>query len=121
MDQVMRLSVEQLQAAREQGAAEASFLAENAAALRAAAARFEAGSVALTDLARQDDNAAAAALVPLSPSLYVPAKLADTRSVLVDVGTGYFVQLLNQKRQQQEVVTLALQAKMRAAPATTAS
>jgi prefoldin alpha subunit len=32
-------------------------------------------------------------MVPLTESLYVPAKLADTRSVLVDVGTGYFVQV----------------------------
>ena len=31
-------------------------------------------------------------LVPLTPSLYVPGKLADTEHVLVDVGTGFYVE-----------------------------
>lgn len=31
-------------------------------------------------------------LVPLTSSLYVPGKLADTKHVLVDVGTGFYVE-----------------------------
>ena len=31
-------------------------------------------------------------LVPLTPSLYVPAKLSSVRNVLVDVGTGFYVE-----------------------------
>lgn len=31
-------------------------------------------------------------LVPLTTSLYVPGKLADTSKVLVDVGTGFYVE-----------------------------
>lgn len=31
-------------------------------------------------------------LVPLTSSLYVPGRLADTEHVLVDVGTGFFVE-----------------------------
>lgn len=31
-------------------------------------------------------------LVPLTSSLYVPGKLADTEHVLVDVGTGFYVE-----------------------------
>lgn len=31
-------------------------------------------------------------LVPLTSSLYVPGKLNDTENVIVDVGTGYFIQ-----------------------------
>lgn len=31
-------------------------------------------------------------LVPLTTSLYVPGRLADTEKVLVDVGTGFFVE-----------------------------
>jgi prefoldin alpha subunit len=31
-------------------------------------------------------------LVPLTTSLYVPGKLANTDSVMVDVGTGYYVE-----------------------------
>jgi len=32
-------------------------------------------------------------LVPLTQSLYVPGELADTDHVLVDIGTGYFVEV----------------------------
>jgi prefoldin alpha subunit len=31
-------------------------------------------------------------LVPLTSSLYVPGKLADTDKVIVDVGTGFYVE-----------------------------
>ncbi|EPS42913.1 hypothetical protein H072_3176 [Dactylellina haptotyla CBS 200.50] len=31
-------------------------------------------------------------LIPLTQSLYVPGKLEDTNTVLVDVGTGYYVE-----------------------------
>lgn len=31
-------------------------------------------------------------LVPLTTSLYVPGKLASTQTVLVDVGTGFYVE-----------------------------
>lgn len=31
-------------------------------------------------------------LVPLTSSLYVPGKLSDVHNVLVDVGTGYYVE-----------------------------
>lgn len=31
-------------------------------------------------------------LVPLTTSLYVPGKLADTENVIVDVGTGFYVE-----------------------------
>ncbi|KAI8985838.1 prefoldin, alpha subunit [Pilobolus umbonatus] len=31
-------------------------------------------------------------LVPLTSSLYVPGKLSDVRKVIVDVGTGYYIE-----------------------------
>lgn len=31
-------------------------------------------------------------LVPLTSSLYVPGTLADTDNVIVDVGTGFYVE-----------------------------
>lgn len=34
-------------------------------------------------------------LVPLTPSLYVPGQLASTSTVLVDVGTGFYVEKAN--------------------------
>lgn len=35
-------------------------------------------------------------LVPLTTSLFVPAKLSDASRVLVDVGTGYYVEKSSQ-------------------------
>lgn len=32
-------------------------------------------------------------LVPLTASLYVPGRLDDADKVLVDVGTGYFIEV----------------------------
>ena len=32
-------------------------------------------------------------LVPLTQSLYAPGKLGDTGKVLIDIGTGYFVEV----------------------------
>lgn len=37
-------------------------------------------------------NAGKAILVPLTASLYVPGALADTDKVIVDIGTGFFVE-----------------------------
>lgn len=80
-------------------------------------------------------------LVPLTSSLYVPGKLGDTSKVLVDVGTGYFleqspadgvdycrrkvmllkenmeklIEVITQKRKQGMQVQQAFQAKMQAA------
>lgn len=31
-------------------------------------------------------------MVPLTTSLYVPGTLSDTQNVLVDIGTGYYVE-----------------------------
>lgn len=31
-------------------------------------------------------------LVPLTSSLYVPGTIADTENVIVDVGTGFYVE-----------------------------
>lgn len=31
-------------------------------------------------------------LIPMTTSLYVPGKMAETEKVIVDVGTGYFVE-----------------------------
>src|SRR5689334_3287742 len=37
-------------------------------------------------------NTGKAILVPLTTSLYVPGTLADTNNVIVDVGTGFYVE-----------------------------
>jgi prefoldin alpha subunit len=37
-------------------------------------------------------NTDAEILVPLTTSLYVPGKLADRQKVIVDIGTGFYVE-----------------------------
>ncbi|GJJ73663.1 prefoldin alpha subunit [Entomortierella parvispora] len=39
-----------------------------------------------------DSNKDKTILVPLTSSLYVPGKLADVKKVIVDIGTGYYVE-----------------------------
>lgn len=40
-------------------------------------------------------NTGAHILVPLTTSLYVPGTLADKEKVIVDVGTGFYVEKVN--------------------------
>lgn len=39
-------------------------------------------------------------LVPLTNSLYVPGKIDNAESLLVDVGTGYFIEKSNAQAQE---------------------
>lgn len=39
-------------------------------------------------------------LVPLTSSLYVPGKLANVEKVIVDIGTGYYVEKVRQELQR---------------------
>lgn len=38
------------------------------------------------------DSLGAEILVPLSASMYVPGKIADAESIIIDIGTGYYIQ-----------------------------
>ncbi|RZB89606.1 probable prefoldin subunit 5 [Glycine soja] len=85
-----RMSVEQLKAVKEQADLEVNLLQESLSNIRTATTRLEIASSALNDLSlRPQGNQI---LVPLTASLYVPATLHDSQHVLVDVGTGYFIQ-----------------------------
>jgi len=68
-------------------------LHSNFTSLRSTQAKFQASAGAVEAYAAE---AAAAggprdALVPLTSSLYVPARLAPDAELLVDIGTGFFV------------------------------
>ena len=45
------------------------------------------------------DHLGAPLLVPLTTSLYVPGTLASKDKVVVDVGTGYYVEKVRRHRQ----------------------
>ncbi len=43
-------------------------------------------------LADSGNDTEAEILIPLTTSLYVPGKLADRQNVIVDIGTGFYVE-----------------------------
>ncbi|KOM36481.1 hypothetical protein LR48_Vigan02g263100 [Vigna angularis] len=85
-----RMSVEQLKAVKEQSDLEVNLLQDSLNNIRSATTRLEIASSALNDLAVRPP--ASQILVPLTASLYVPATLHDSTHVLIDVGTGYFIE-----------------------------
>lgn len=85
-----RMSVEQLKAVKEQTDMEVNLLQDSLTNIRNATTRLEIASSALNDLSVRPP--ANQILVPLTASLYVPATLHDSTHVLIDVGTGYFIE-----------------------------
>ena len=88
---VERMSVEQLRALKEQADLEVNLLQDSLSNIRTATTRLEIASSALHDLSLRPHGANM--LVPLTASLYVPGTLDDAHKVLVDVGTGYFIEV----------------------------
>jgi prefoldin alpha subunit len=66
-------------------------LTQSYSQLRGAQARFNdcKDSVDTLKTEKSEDKTI---LVPLTSSLYVPGKLSNVETVIVDVGTGYFVE-----------------------------
>ncbi|CAA2987212.1 probable prefoldin subunit 5 [Olea europaea subsp. europaea] len=85
-----KMSVEQLRALKEQADLEFNLFQDSLNNIRTATARLEIASTALYDLSLRPQGKKM--LVPLTASLYVPGTLDDSEKVLVDVGTGYFIE-----------------------------
>ncbi|RPA77957.1 Prefoldin alpha subunit, partial [Ascobolus immersus RN42] len=85
------LSVQNLSAVKQQLDEELEHLTNSFAKLRAAQTRFRECIRAIKN-GVNPEMADKTILIPLTTSLYVPGKLADTEKVLVDVGTGYYVE-----------------------------
>lgn len=107
--------------------------------LKVAQSRYTQALESLTDVANSDSDASL--MIPLTGSLYVPGRLSNIESVIVDVGTGYFLEksipdarkflndklvmlaenidkigmALAAKRRDLEAVTIVFQKKMQAA------
>ncbi|GLB42852.1 putative prefoldin subunit [Lyophyllum shimeji] len=84
------LDVAQLADVRKQLEEELNHLTNSFAQLKQAQAKFKACIENVGDVKPQ--NIAKTILVPLTNSLYVPGKLSDPEHVIVDVGTGYYVE-----------------------------
>ncbi|CAN0909030.1 Prefoldin subunit 5, partial [Linum grandiflorum] len=85
-----KLTVEQLKAVKEQTDLEVNLLQDSLTNIRTATTRLDLASSALHDLSLRPKGKKM--LVPLTASLYVPGTLDDSDNVLVDIGTGYFVE-----------------------------
>ena len=84
------MSLEQLSQLKQQEESRRQGLTNRFAQLRAAAARIVASQRAVQET--QAAMAGQPVLVPLTESVYVPGKLHDPHTLLMDIGTGFFVQ-----------------------------
>ena len=87
---LVNLSLEQLSSLKDQLEKELQQLTLSFGGLREAQSRFLESKEALESLAAADLDKDV--LVPLTPSMFVPGNLTSKDEVLVDVGTGYFVE-----------------------------
>ncbi|KAJ9647905.1 subunit of tubulin prefoldin [Coniosporium apollinis] len=85
------LSVQQLSQLKKQLDSELEHLTTSFQSLSRAQAKFKDCLKSISDglTAKKADSPI---LVPLTPSLYVPGRLTDVSTVLVDVGTGFYVE-----------------------------
>ncbi|KAG2701824.1 hypothetical protein I3760_06G061700 [Carya illinoinensis] len=90
VSEMEKMSLEQLKAVKEQADLELNLLQDSLNNVRTATTRLELASSALLDLSLRPQGKKM--LVPLTASLYVPGTLDDADKVLVDVGTGYFIE-----------------------------
>lgn len=84
------LQPQQLSSLKEQFESEIEGLGRSANALQNFATEFHQSGQAIESMAQQKSGAPM--MLPLTQSLYVEGELADTDSVLVDIGTGYYLQ-----------------------------
>ncbi|CAA7023452.1 unnamed protein product [Microthlaspi erraticum] len=85
-----KMGIEQLKALKEQADLEVNLLQESLNNIRTATARLDSAAAALNDLSLRPQGKKM--LVPLTASLYVPGTLDEADKVLVDIGTGYFIE-----------------------------
>ncbi|CAA0814806.1 Probable prefoldin subunit 5 [Striga hermonthica] len=88
--EIEKMSIEQVRGVKEQADLEVNVFQDSLNNIRTATARLELASPALHDLSLRPHGKKM--LMPLTASLYVPGLLDDAEKVLVDVGTGYFIE-----------------------------
>jgi len=84
------LPMEQLQAVRQQIEEEIQHLTESYSALKLAQTKFNTNIDCINTVKKLKEGDSV--LVPLTVSLYVPGQLANKDKLIVDVGTGYYVE-----------------------------
>ncbi|XP_053229048.1 prefoldin subunit 5 [Podarcis raffonei] len=87
---ITELSLPQLEVLKNQLDQEVEFLSSSIAQLKVVQTKYVEAKDCLTVLNKTNEGKEL--LVPLSSSMYVPGKLSDVTNVLIDVGTGYYVE-----------------------------
>jgi len=139
MVNIMTLAPQELHQLRQTMTNEIETLTANFQNLKLACSRFGHALEAVSEMATAPEGKEA--LIPLTSAMYVPAKLAETNKILVELGTGYFVEkqtkdaakflenrvtfltsqtkklseIIMEKKQQLDKVTEVLSAKIQAA------
>lgn len=85
-----QLSLEELNQMKQQEESRIQALTTRYAQLRAAAARLGASQMAVSELSPASEGKEV--MVPLTESVYVPGKIRDPSKLLVEVGTGFYVE-----------------------------
>jgi len=95
--QPVGLSMAQVEQVRSQLQSDIEMLQSSIQRLQYAQEGFGESMLAVSRLpAKTEDNSL---LVPLSSSMYVPGRLTDPDHILVDIGTGFFVEMRPKKAQ----------------------
>ncbi|ORY13514.1 Prefoldin [Clohesyomyces aquaticus] len=89
--EITSLPIPQLQDLKSQLDRELTHLTTSFTSLRTAQSKFR-DCLSSISLGISASTATKPLLVPLTSSLYVPGRLADAETVLVDIGTGFFVE-----------------------------
>ena len=87
---ISTLSLDQLNQLKTQHEQELNSLRARHGDLTQAEGRFRQSKDALAAISKADEGKAM--LVPLTQSLYVPGRLCDTDKLLVELGTGYYLE-----------------------------
>jgi len=85
-----KLSLEELNQAKQQEEGRLQALTSRYAQLRAAAARLTASSNAISELSPSSEGKEV--MIPLTESVYAPGKLREPNKLLVEIGTGFYVE-----------------------------
>ena len=84
------LNIEQLNQLKSQFENELKQFTTSYSGLKEAQTRFTNSNLALNELKPENKNKDI--LVPLTSSIYIPGKLNNINNVLVEIGTGYYMQ-----------------------------
>lgn len=85
------MSLDQLNQLKQTEESRLQAISQHYATLRASASKFQMAQTALSSLSSPSHNDKEI-LIPLTESLYVPGKVRDPTKVMVELGTGFYVE-----------------------------